>query len=188
MSITRIPHQCSFLNKQVRGDTVWLRSFNAKARTSMSRFGVANSNNILHSDLCSMVSTTMSSSGLKRMKFWLGRAFYENDTERQSQSLFFFFASTNIDTVMCFLCTLSCMQVNRLAGCGLCCSCLLPAGLNPPLPTPPGDENEDAPLLADGVPVGLGRAALEAWLHAYVCICVHINLQSQCMLPNVFER
>jgi len=49
--------------------------------------------------------------------------------------------------------------VNRLAGCGLCCSCLLPAGLNPPLPTPPGDENEDAPLLADGVPVGLGQAS-----------------------------
>lgn len=37
--------------------------------------------------------------------------------------------------------------VNRLAGCGMCCSCLLPAGLNPPLPPPPGGENEDAPLL-----------------------------------------
>lgn len=41
--------------------------------------------------------------------------------------------------------------VNRLAACGMCCSCLLPAGLNPPLPPPPQDENEDAPLLVDGV-------------------------------------
>lgn len=39
--------------------------------------------------------------------------------------------------------------VNRLARCGHCCSCLLPAGLNPPLPPPPGEDLEDQPLLVD---------------------------------------
>jgi hypothetical protein len=42
--------------------------------------------------------------------------------------------------------------VNRLAGVGLCCACILPRGINPPLPPLPlrGRADEDTQLLFGG--------------------------------------